>query len=100
MGRKSREQIVKELTDIGVDFDARESYEYLDDLLKIETRNRKPSPQQPKKPEVDKSKEPLSDTERQELARLEAMARKGRKIDQPTPEEMLKLGRLRMRASL
>lgn len=86
---------------MGVDFDARESYDNLAELLKIESRNRRPAPQ-PQKDESDEqtSPEPLSVEERQELKRLERMCRKGRKIDQPTPEEMIKLGRLRERAKL
>ena len=100
MSRKSREKVIEELTDMGVDFDARESYDNLYELLKIETRNRKPSPgpQQPTEPETEPG--PLSKAERTRLAELERMAGKGRAIDQPTSAEMIELSRLRARADI
>jgi hypothetical protein len=99
MARKTKEQVIAELTDMHVDFDSRESYNNLVELLRIETRNRQPAPQ-PDQPPQEESDDPLTPEERQELNRLEQMASKGRKIDQPTPEEMLKLGKLRKRANL
>jgi len=46
MARKTREKVIEELTKMGVDFDARESYVNLCELLKIETRNRQSAPTQ------------------------------------------------------
>jgi hypothetical protein len=46
----------------------------------------------------EKSLKPLNGHERTRLAELERMARMGRKIDQPTAQEMKELGRLRERA--
>lgn len=99
MARKSKENIIEELTKMGVDFDKRESWENLNNLLEIETRNRKPTIQPPVPEDEDLAEElqPLSDMERIRLKELERMARKGRKIDQPTPAEMIELGRLRQR---
>ena len=98
MARKSREQVIEELTKMNVNFDARESYDNLCELLKIEIRNTKPSPVQgPAEPEPE-NLQPLSSTERSRLKELEQMANMGRAMDQPTPVEMHELGRLRARA--
>ena len=40
---------------------------------------------------------PLDADEQEELDKLEAMARKGRSVDQPTPLEMKRLSKLRRR---
>jgi len=100
MSRQSRDKVIEELTAMGVEFDARESYENLCDLLRIETRNRKPAPaMEPAEPQPE-NLQPLSDDERVRFKELEGMANMGRKIDQPTPGEMLELGRLRARAGM
>jgi len=102
MARKSKEKIIEELTKLGVDFDARESYDNLKNQLDIEIRDRKGKQQPPKlkNDEEDDNLLPLKPHERMRLKELERMANMGRKIDQPTPEEMIELGKLRKRADL
>ena len=106
MARQSREQVIEELTKMNVNFDARESYDNLCELLKIENRNAKSSPQQgpaeqqgPVEPSG-MEQLPLTSTERNRLKELEQMANMGRAMDQPTPAEMHELGRLRARANV
>ena len=99
MARQSRDKVIDELTKMNVNFDVRESYDNLCELLKIEKRNAKPSPQQePAEQQGPPEQLPLSNTERGRLKELEQMANMGRKMDQPTPAEMHELGRLRARA--
>ena len=102
MARKSKEKIIEELTKLGVDFDARESYDNLKNQLDIEIRDRKGQQQSAKFDinEEDENLLPLTPHERMRLKELERMANMGRKIDQPTPEEMKELGKLRQRANL
>ena len=103
MARKSKEKIIEELTKLGVDFDARESYDNLKNQLDIEIRDRK-GQQQSARPDTNEEDEnllPLTPHERMRLKELERMANMGRKIDQPTPEEGMKeLSKLRKRADL
>ena len=102
MARKSKEKVIEELTKMNVDFDARESYDNLYELLKIEKRNAKPSPEQqgPAEQEGTMEPQPLSSAERSRLKELEQMANMGRAMDQPTPAEMHELGKLRARVNV
>ena len=101
MARLSKDKVIEELTNMGVDFDVRESYDNLWDLLKIERRNRESgAAEQPPEQERPSESQPLSSAERNRLKELEQMARMGRAMDQPTPAEMHELGRLRARADV
>jgi len=89
MARKTREKVIEELKKLEppIEFEEDAGYEELCDLLKANSEQENKS-----------GPEPLSDLEKVRMKELERMASMGRNIDQPTPAEMIELGKLRQRA--